>query len=924
MMRRFIVFSVALYCAIVVAGSLAFTFSMRQIVRDNKDNELIQLLELKRVKLETSVDNEISHAMLIADSPLIKGFFADTENPELRKFAFDEFAAYRQAFGSGTIFWISDLDKQFYFNDLDPTDLDPDNPEYYWYNMTLYTATELGYNFNINYNADLDVTNLWINAPVFDDSGKPLGIIGTGIDLTTFIDMIYADYTGSEEVFFFNSAGEITGARDVRLVAEKKSINEELISSGMDILGLAKAMDKGASLTLELPTGGIAISSIPLLEWYSVAVFSYSYADYDSAMTILFFVTLFVLLFVLVIFNIFIARLLKPMRLSMEEAEAANQAKSAFLSTMSHEIRTPLNAILGLTEIQLQKDSLDLDVRDGLEKVFASGDMLLGIINDILDLSKIESGKLELLSQAYEVAGLIGDTVQLNIMRIGSKPIEFELSTDENMPACLFGDELRIKQILNNLLSNAFKYTARGTVKMTVTSKNIEGSANEVMLVVKVSDTGQGMTKDQVDKLFDAYSRFNLDANRTTEGTGLGMSITRNLLHMMYGEIAIESIPGRGSIFTVRIPQARIGTEALGNELVQELSRFKTGGIAHLKRAQISYDPMPYGSVLVVDDVETNLFVAEGLLSPYDLNVETANSGFIAIDKIKAGSKYDIIFMDHMMPKMDGIETTKILRGLGYEHPVVALTANAVAGQADVFLSNGFNDFISKPIDIRNLNTILNKLVRDKQPPEVIEEARALAKAKRLQPQEVEEKNEINLRYAEVFVRDARKALVVLERFTGGSGPYGEEDIREYTINTHGMKSALGNIGKKDLSAIAARLEALGRDSNLEAIISETPAFVDSLRAFADELTPKEEPAGEEPAVQDFSRLSDVLLKIKAACGQYDESAAEEALAELKGVSWTQQIKDLLEKIDELLLHSEFDEIAEEIDGFMASEKASE
>ena len=598
---------------------------------------------------------------------------------------------------------------------------------------------------------------------------------------------------------------------------------------------------------------------------------------------------------------------------ALEEARVATRAKSDFLATMSHEIRTPMNAILGITEIQLHNSLLEQRVREGLEKIYASGGMLLGIINDILDLSKIEAGKLELVVSKYETASLISDTAQLNMMRIGNKPIEFELNIDENLPMHLLGDELRVKQILNNILSNAFKYTSKGRVRMSVSSKVIGDCGDAVMLIVSISDTGQGMSKEQLDKLFDEYSRFNLEANRSTEGTGLGMSITRALIHMMDGEITIESEPDKGSVFTVFLPQGRVNSDILGKEMVDNLHNFRTSGKLQMKRMQIVYDPMPYGSVLVVDDVETNIFVAKGLLSPYMLKIDSVDSGYGAIEKIQNGSVYDIVFMDHMMPKMDGIEATKRLREMGYKQPIVALTANAVVGQADIFLKNGFDDFISKPIDIRQLNVVLNKLIRDKQSPEVIEEARRCAQNESLNvPQTAD-----TPKFAEIFVRDANKSIAALDAFIKKGSPYNEEEIKTFIIHTHGIKSALANIKEMELSAIALKLEQLGRDNNIGEIAAEAPAFLDLLRDCVNKLKPQDEQVAGEGADEDAQYLTEKLLAIKAACQEYDESAVEVALKELRQKVWSQKTKNLLETISEKLLHSDFDEIANTISTFM-------
>ena len=604
------------------------------------------------------------------------------------------------------------------------------------------------------------------------------------------------------------------------------------------------------------------------------------------------------------------------------EAEAANQAKSAFLSTMSHEIRTPMNAILGITEIQLQNEKLDDGLKEALGKIYTSGDLLLSIINDILDLSKIEAGKLELIIARFEIASLVSDTAQLNMMRIGSKNIEFELYVDEETPAYMMGDELRVKQILNNLLSNAFKYTEEGTVTLSMSSEKSEsGNDNEAVLVISVADTGQGMSEEQVNKLFGEYSRFNLEANRSTEGTGLGMSITRNLIRMMNGEIFIDSEPKKGSTFTVKIPLEKSGMDVLGPEMVENLHQFRTSSRAQMKRVQVTRDPMPYGSVLIVDDVETNIYVAKGLMTPYGLQIDSADSGFAAIEKIKNGSEYDIVFMDHMMPQMDGIETTQKIRAMGYDRAIVALTANAVTGQAEIFLGNGFNDFISKPIDVRQLNAVLNKLIRDKQPPEVIEAARRhQAEEKDAPASEKDSAPSIDPHFAEIFCRDAKKSLSILEEIIAKNGDYSEEELRTYVIHVHGMKSALANIGNMSLSAIALRLEQAGRDSNIEAVSEQSPAFLSSLRSFMEQIEPEEEKAAVDASDEDKELLHNMLQAVTDACNDYDETSADKTISELRKQSWSQKTTDLLGSIAAHLLHSDFDEILAEIEAFMAEE----
>ena len=397
-----------------------------------------------------------------------------------------------------------------------------------------------------------------------------------------------------------------------------------------------------------------------------------------------------------------------------EMAEEESRAKTRFLARMSHEIRTPMNAVQGIAEIQLQKENHSPETEEAFLRIYNSSRLLLTIINDILDLSKVEAGKMEIVPAAYELAILIEDTVQLNLRSTDRKKIDFSLKIDERLPTQLIGDELRIKQILNNLLTNAFKYTQEGLVSLSI---DLEDGpvADEVIVIFSVQDTGQGMTTEQIDQLFDVFARFNVQSNRNIEGSGLGMSIAYSFITMMQGEIKVESVPGKGSTFTVRLPQQKIeGSGVLGKEMTESLQQLEITRRPLKKTNKFTLGAMPYGRVLVVDDMDINLDVAEGILTSYEISVETARSGTEAIAKIRGGEKYDIIFMDHMMPGMDGIEAAKIIREMGYDYPIVALTANAVKDSAKMFMSNGFSGFISKPIDIDKLNAYLLRFIRDK------------------------------------------------------------------------------------------------------------------------------------------------------------------------------------------------------------------
>jgi PAS domain S-box-containing protein len=559
---------------------------------------------------------------------------------------------------------------------------------------------------------------------------------------------------------------------------------------------------------------------------------------------------------------------------SEKAAMEANKSKTDFLAVISHEIRSPLNVIIGIVQIQMQNKSLPADYSLALEKISNSSNSLMGIINDILDMSKIETGKLELHPEEYDTASMINDAVQLNIVRIGSKPIDFQLEVSESLPARLYGDELRIKQILNNLLSNAIKYTHQGFVKLTVDCADRSGDS--VALILTVEDSGQGMKPEDVERLFSEYIRFNETANRKTEGTGLGLNITRRLVNLMDGSINIKSEYGKGSVFVAELMQQRVSGGVIGAEVVNRLRDFTFYNDQYKDKETVSTESMPYGNVLIVDDVETNLYVAVGLLRPYQLNIETARSGFEAIDLVTRGHAYDIIFMDHMMPEMDGIETTERLRGMGYNRPVVALTANALTGNDEMFINHGFDGYIPKPINLRQLDAVLQTFIRDRHE-ETVETVTVAADAKLIK----------------VFCSDARAALTAMRNAILN------DDMKTVCAVAHGIKTALANIGEAALSSRAAALEkAGGRGAD---------DFIYELETLYNRLNSNEE-TGDSSVVENTAFLNEQLEKIVSACEEYDERVVYAALNRLKERQWQPGTAGTLEEIGDLMfLQSDFE-----------------
>jgi signal transduction histidine kinase/CheY-like chemotaxis protein len=406
----------------------------------------------------------------------------------------------------------------------------------------------------------------------------------------------------------------------------------------------------------------------------------------------------------------------KDLENAVTEAQTANVAKSRFIATMSHEMRTPMNAVVGLTDLMLEED-FPASAKENLKKISIASKTLMGIINDILDISKIETEKLELLPKRYDMASLLNDVIVLNMARIGEKPITFDLDIDKNLPCVFSGDELRVKQIINNLLSNAFKYTEKGTVTLGVRSERVGDM--DIWLLISVRDTGIGILAENIEKLFSDYNQVDTEANRKADGTGLGLSITKRLVERMGGEISVDSEYGRGTVFNVRIRQGFVIDIPLSPITLKNLAGFKYMEKQKHRSEKLVRPDLSYARVLVVDDMQTNLDVVAGMLRKYKIAVDCVTSGQDAVNHIEAeDNAYNVIFMDHMMPEMDGIETAGKIRAIGTEYalsiPIIALTANASVGNEQMFLENGFQAFMPKPVNIMALDSVVRKwLLKD-------------------------------------------------------------------------------------------------------------------------------------------------------------------------------------------------------------------
>ena len=590
----------------------------------------------------------------------------------------------------------------------------------------------------------------------------------------------------------------------------------------------------------------------------------------------------------------------------------ANKAKSDFLAKISHEMRTPLNAVIGLSALALEDEEVNEETRLNIEKVSNAGELLLSTVNDILDISKIEAGKLELMPTKYDVPSLINDTITQSVMYIGEKPIEFILNIDETLPAQLYGDDLRIKQMLNNLLSNAFRYTREGTVELGIRCERGTEDEETVWMTIYVRDTGIGIKPESMDTLFSEFIQADAQINRHIVGSGLGLSITKKMAELMDGSIAAESKYGKGSTFTVKLRQRFVTDQCIGVEVVENLQSLRYSDHKRRRNSKMVRPRFPYARVLVVDDNITNLDVARGLMKPYGMTIDCVISGQEAIDAIRLEAvRYNAVFMDHMMPGMDGIEATDLIRKIGTEYaktvPIIACTANAIVGSEQMFLDNGFQDFISKPIDIGNLDEVMRRWVRDKE-----QEKAAGNHSGNESPNlpNEQEQRVISNRRSGIDRRKANMKLTGLdidkgiERFGGDRESFfkilhsymvhtrplldsikdvTEEQLADYAIAVHGIKGSSRGIHADIIGSAAENLEKAAKAGDFGYVSTHNDTFLNTVWKLIFDLedllsnldTGDPKPIKDKPNEETLSQLLE-------ACKAYDMDGVDDAMAEIE------------------------------------------
>lgn len=546
--------------------------------------------------------------------------------------------------------------------------------------------------------------------------------------------------------------------------------------------------------------------------------------------------------FLLIMASIAAARFVVNVEKEKEKVMEASAAKVNFLTRMSHEIRTPINTILGMNEMILRENK-DAAIAEYVTYSQKAGRMLLSLVNDVLDFSKIDSGILHIADNPYSLTEVLSDSYHMLEARTKKKGLAVELNVDKRMPNRLSGDEVAIKQILTNLLTNAIKYTSEGTITLGVSG--IQADNGDFSLKITVADTGDGIREEDIGKLFESFSRLDEKKNQHIEGSGLGLPIVKQLVDKMNGEIRVQSVYGKGSLFTVLLPQRVVGTSPVGDiweafrKDAEERVRFRSGFVA------------PKAKILAVDDNDMNLLVIRGLLKQTQIQIDTAGGGKDALVMCN-DKKYDLIFMDHMMPGMDGVETLKALqkdrKALNHDTPVIVLTANAIVGCKDLYLKEGFADYISKPVDVMKLDRILRtylepSLILEENETEELPQTAALfvpefAEETVGSATVSEESTEENLVHIDreiglQYCLDDELYRQVLESYLGQGleykeqlpAYYGANDWKNYAVIAHAIKSSSLSIGAVTLSDLAKEQEFFGKDENVEDIAKTYSAF---------------------------------------------------------------------------------------------------
>ena len=836
-------------CVSFVLTICASIYSLTMLARENT-KELDTMLTYR---IYDSIASNLNEPINVSKTMACNGFIVDFLKKEkdmdpkeseemMRKYL----SGIKNGLGYNTAFLISDSSKRYYTYEGLNKVIDPENNEHdVWYKLFV--------DQNVEYDLDVDsdemnknVWTIFVNTRIVDENGKLLGVCGVGVQMTNLQELF------AQEEKEYNVKINLVDKNGLVQV-DTEDINIENAWLDGNVLSHEGKDDYVYKSTNK---NEFAVTKyVEYLGWYLVVRSKPTTisSEFISVITLNIALSLIVMGFLFVMLGFFLRRIKKErderqeLLIVSERAIAASEAKSSFLSSMSHEIRTPINAVLGMNEMILRETS-DKKIIDYSTNIRNAGRTLLTLINSILDFSKIEEGKMEIVPVTYDTASLVNNIIASVDERAKSKKLRFLKEIDRNLPAKMIGDDVRLQQVIANILTNAVKYTEDGHVRLIFREKQREG--DEIELYVAVEDTGIGIRKEDIPKLFKSFERLDLEKNHSIEGTGLGMAIVTNLLKMMGSEIEVESDYGRGSTFYFVIRQKIADASPMGDykKAIVTANVNKDMLLPHADKAK----------VLVVDDNEMNLKVAKNLLGLFGINAELANSGQVALYRCKR-DHFHLILLDHMMPKMDGKETLERMKKeelIDENTKVIALTANAIQGAEEDYLKSGFDGYISKPIEMTTLEKALKKYLPD----EVLKDDYASEEVIEFAPSssETEAAADIVVPFTEKLNEkdfETDKALTfcagdvefykeILSDYASSyeekkkelDSSYDAGDWHDFEIKIHALKGVSKTIGATKLSEKAYELEKAASKNDADYIRQEYDAFMREYAKAADDI----------------------------------------------------------------------------------------
>lgn len=653
--------------------------------------------------------------------------------------------------------------------------------------------------------------------------------------------------------FILSTIMQIAGIADYN---ELLIVSHALIFLTLFIISLNIIRDYRQGLIGEVRIAGVGFGGLAVSV---VAEIIYLYLDKAASLGL--FLSMGILFFIMSISTYTVVEMVKDEK-RQREAVMENAAKSKFLATMSHEIRTPINSVLGMNEMIL-RESQESNILSYSQNISRAGDMLLSIVNDILDFSKIEAGKMKIVPVNYDLGSVLNDVYQMTNVRAEEKGLQFHVNLDKTLPRGYFGDEIRIKQVITNLLTNAVKYTPEGSIEFSIAGIDVNDGVETLSIAVK--DTGIGIRPEDIEHLFESFQRLDEVKNRGKEGTGLGLAITSGILKVMGSELQVESEYGKGSTFFFQLQQKIVDERPIG-----EITSRCLPGDSILEKRKSNFIA-PKARILIVDDNLMNLEVMKALLGRTKAIVEVADSGEQALNMSRK-QEYDIVFMDHMMPGMDGIET---LHQMEQKKIVIALTANAISGAKEFYLQEGFDDYLTKPILYDNLEAMILRYL----PERLIEECSTEESDKNLVDHGVGisycgDDEQVYQEVVEVYCQETRKTIRRLrEKLL-------EKDFRQYQISIHSMKSTSLTIGAIELSELAKKLEEAAKNQDMEYILENHEACLKLAEKVLRVCEEYLKQSGKEVSPPAQNELEKCLNRVQEAINEFDFDLAQSALTD--------------------------------------------